>query len=160
MPGKDPPVSSLLERIRTSRPPSTIKEDYIYPRALSNDELALRQLPPRPVDLKLENAWLATFGKELRFIAFDPSQTATPILGSYQPTSAVTRQPVATRAAKQFDYSPNWSGVYILPKPGKRFVQVWGKWTVPYPAPPAAGKPTTTTINVRPGSASTASAGI
>jgi hypothetical protein len=140
MPGKDLPVSSLLDRIRPSRLLSTIKEDYIYPRALSNDELALRQLPPKPVDLELEKAWLATFGKELRSIAFDPSLSTTPILSSFQPTSVVTRQAVETRAAKQFDSSPNWSGVYILPKPGKRFVQIWGKWTVPYPGPPSSGE--------------------
>jgi hypothetical protein len=141
MPPKDPPVSSLLERIRPSRLPSTIIEDYIDPRALSNDELALRQLPPKPVDYELEKAWLATFGKQLRFIAFDPSPSATPNLGFYQPTNVATHQAVTTRAAKQFDSSPNWSGVYILPKPGKRFVQIWGKWTVPYPAPPGGGEP-------------------
>jgi hypothetical protein len=33
-------------------------------------------------------------------------------------------------ARKLYESSLNWSGAYLLPTPGKRFVQVWGGWVV------------------------------
>ena len=43
--------------------------------------------------------------------------------------------------SSRLNSSSNWSGAYLLPKPGKQFVQVWGQWVVPCPELPASRLP-------------------
>lgn len=147
---REPMVSSLLARIHAFRGKGagTYEAEnangFIAPATLSNKELESRGLPPQPADGELYKIWENVFHEELDYIAFvAPGQEKSSPLPRPETceraTGAASSQDPAAPLLKPTASSLNWSGAYILPNPGRRFVQIWGEWTVPCPKPPATG---------------------
>jgi hypothetical protein len=100
-------------------------------------------LPPRPdADAQplLRRVWDRGFGTPLKLLEFRLDDLAVQETGYRPQLRQVTEQPIAET---RFETSSNWSGAYITANEGKRFVQIWGVWTIPdnlkQPPPPFQG---------------------
>jgi hypothetical protein len=114
-----------------------------------NADRKLYGVPARPEQVPLRQAWDCTFSRELRFIEYSsvatrsPEQKSSRDIGPRGDCAPPGRQPALAGApvARSHETSENWSGAYLLPTSGKRFVQVWGTWRVPFPRPPDGKDP-------------------
>ncbi len=106
------------------------------------DDETLRKfgLPPRPNrdrEPRRYELWMAMFGRALHFIEFKLSFDR--LFGTdYRPFFRRSRvgPPSGLASASRYETSRNRSGAYTEANADKTFVQVWGQWTVPTPAPP------------------------
>ncbi len=134
-------ITELEKRFHAFRlPPHPKSYD---PTKVDADKLRKFGIPPRPDKAhqpRLHDLWMTTFGQKLHFVAFKLPTVHMLEAEGFRP---FFRRDRARAVATQFEASRNWSGAYIEPSAGRKFVQVWGQWTVPTPKlPPGATLPT------------------
>lgn len=145
MTGRDPaapaPIDDLARRV-TAYP---VPEGPFDAAHAGPDTLRRYGVPPLP-DPKLQpvprRAWERVFGQPLHLLPF----TFDHGLDRRTQFRLLPRRLEAAPAAQtRFEGSSNWSGAYVSANRGRRFVQVWGLWTVPdalkVPPPPMQGDP-------------------
>src|SRR4051794_7194031 len=101
------------------------------PLRASAEELRVRGLPARPdqqTQRELYDFWADLVSRGLRYhrpdFSFAPGLPHNFLRAGAGP--AITRRQA----------SRNWSGAYITPRDGRRFIDVVGAWQVPYVAAP------------------------
>jgi hypothetical protein len=137
-PGQKPPADDLAGRVTAYPAP---KENF-NPSQAAPEELVSFGLPLRPGAGQplLREAWDRAFGQPIVLLPFKIERGLQELVRHrLQPRRLDAR----TRARTRFEASSNWSGAYVSPSDGQRFVQVWGMWTVPDglkpPPPPFSG---------------------
>jgi hypothetical protein len=114
-------------------------------RALSQQELLDRGLPPKPdadAQALLRQLWDKAFGRPMTIVSYKFDRD---LLQSI-PYQMLDRKGDEMPAAEtRFETSSNWSGAYITANSGRQFMQVWGLWKVPdnLQIPPSPGDPNT-----------------
>ncbi len=103
----------------------------INPVTGTPDELRQFGLPPKPGSSApplLQRVWDQAFGRPLQFQKFnvEPNRIQATQFRLFE-------KAVAKASFEGFNYetSSNWSGAYITANSDKRFLQVWGTWTIP-----------------------------
>jgi hypothetical protein len=100
------------------------------PSKASQEELLYYGLPPRPdprIHPQVSEIWQKGFGKPLILEAF--SFTIEQLLAvGYRP---FFRQTTPMLASSRYETSLNWSGAFVSANRFKKFMQIWGIWTVP-----------------------------
>ena len=122
-----------------------VPEGSFNPSTASPELLRRFGLPPRPdagTHPVLRRAWDRGFGRPMRLQAFELD------LGRVEQTRYrlfSTQLREMSAAATRFETSSNWSGAYITANRDRRFLQVWGTWTIPdnlrLPPAPLLGTP-------------------
>jgi Peptidase A4 family len=132
----DAPVGSLLTRVSDFPPPP----DGFNPLTANQDKLDKYGLPPRPepaLQPELYKLWLGMFAPPITFVTGELVMASA----TWQLNPTVTRTAQSYRASgsrSRGSTSRNWSGATLIPTGGDMCTQVWGRWTVPTPALPAA----------------------
>jgi hypothetical protein len=88
----------------------------------SDEERWRYGIPPRPTEKRLTDLWDLMFVRPLVFVT-----SALTIVPTQVP---VTGRAIAASRGRH-ESSLNWSGVYITPRDGKQFTEVYGRWHVP-----------------------------
>ena len=103
----------------------------INPVTGTPDELRQFGLPPKPGSSApplLQRVWDQAFGRPLQFQKFnvEPNRIQATQFRLFE-------KAVAKASFEGFNYetSSNWSGAYVTANSDKRFLQVWGTWTIP-----------------------------
>jgi len=111
------------------------------PSHASQEELLYYGLPPRPdprSQPRVYEAWQRGFGQPLTLNSFAFTIAQLSELG-YRP---YFREEALVQRPSRYVASLNWSGAYLAANRFKKFMQIWGIWTVPNnlqqaPVPPA-----------------------
>jgi len=125
-----------LADIRASNRQLVIPPNF-DPLAADDQTLARIGLPPRPnrdTERELHDFWMEMFSPPLTFedVQFDLAL----------PRAYYTRGSGGSTAVRsRHESSLNWSGAYIAPRDGRKFVQVVGSWKVPTVSVPPGGNP-------------------
>lgn len=142
MTDRDPaPIDDLARRIT----PYPVPEGP-FDAARAGPEVLLRYgVPPLPdpkAQPSLRRAWERVFGHPLQL---QPFTFVRGLAGQSQFRLLPRRLEAAPAVQTRFEGSSNWSGAYVSANRSRRFVQVWGLWTVPdalkVPPPPMQGDP-------------------
>ncbi len=103
----------------------------IDPTISTPDELRQFGLPPKPNSRaapRLQKVWGRLFGRALRPQAF---RVQPDLIRATQYRLFEKAEAKASFAGMNFETSSNWSGAYITANQNKRFLQVWGIWSIP-----------------------------
>jgi hypothetical protein len=123
----EPLIKDIEARFHGFQAPGTT----IDPTMSTPDELRRFGLPPKPHSSAaplLQKVWGQVFGRALRPQAFmvEPNLIRATRFRLFEKAVAT-----ASFAGMNCEASSNWSGAYISANQDKRFLQVWGTWTVP-----------------------------
>ena len=124
----------MLERTPDPVPNLPLPGSAFDPRNASQDELNNLHLPARPdpsTEPALYRLWDAMFPPDVQFVSLTSVEAPR---SPGHPTLLVNEARVGgkrIRRALRRRTSANWSGGYVYPRNGTRFVQVYGAWVVP-----------------------------
>jgi len=123
----DSVIEDIEARFRGFEAPETT----IDPTTRTPDELRRFGLPPRPSSSApplLQRIWRRMFGRASQLQAF---KVQPDLIRATQYRLFEKAVAMASFAGLNAETSSNWSGAYITANRDKRFLQVWGTWTIP-----------------------------
>jgi hypothetical protein len=134
----------IVDDLRRRFKACPVPEGSFDPSKASPETLRTFGLPPRPhaeTEPLLRRVWNRGFGRPMRLMAYG-FHAAFVEASSYRP---IIRQAEAPPEETRIEKSSNWSGAYLTANRYRKFMQVWGRWTIPdhlkIPPAPFEGPP-------------------